>query len=112
MHSLTALLWPGLCLGRRASPLGLSGAAGCPGAGADLEVCLSGPRVSTDYLLTRLLSELGSLPGHRLDSLSILDRVNYESWRDGGRSPGLAFSHLRVRVGLREPCSTRQGLCP
>ncbi|KAL4690105.1 hypothetical protein H8959_012896 [Pygathrix nigripes] len=39
-------------------------------------------RTSTDYLLTRLLGELGSLQGHRLDSLSILDRINHESWRD------------------------------
>lgn len=53
-------------------------------------------RVSTDYLLTRLLGVLGTLPGHRLDSLSILDRVNQESWRDGGRSPGLTFSHLKM----------------
>lgn len=53
-------------------------------------------RVSTDYLLTRLLGALGSLRGHRLDSLSILDRVNHESWRDGGRSPGLTFSHLKT----------------
>lgn len=62
-------------------------------------VCCPAPRVSTDYLLTRLLGALGSLQGHRLDSLSILDRVNHESWRDGGRSPGLTFSHLKVRVG-------------
>ncbi|XP_029789372.1 protein mab-21-like 4 [Suricata suricatta] len=53
-------------------------------------------RVSTDYLLTRLLGALGSLQGHRLDSLSILDRVNHESWRDGGQSPGLTFSHLKT----------------
>ncbi|XP_077613466.1 protein mab-21-like 4 [Crocuta crocuta] len=53
-------------------------------------------RVSTDYLLTRLLGALGSLQGHRLDSLSILDRVNHESWRDGGRSPGLTFGHLKT----------------
>ncbi|XP_045651876.1 protein mab-21-like 4 [Ursus americanus] len=53
-------------------------------------------RVSTDYLLTRLLSALGSFPGHRLDSLSILDRVNRESWRDGGQSPGLTFRHLKT----------------
>lgn len=53
-------------------------------------------RVSTDYLLTGLLSALGSFPGHRLDSLSLLDRVNHESWRDGGQSPGLAFHHLKT----------------
>ncbi|XP_047578745.1 protein mab-21-like 4 isoform X1 [Lutra lutra] len=53
-------------------------------------------RVSTDYLLTRLLGALGSFPGHRLDSLSILDRVNHESWRDGGQSPGLTFGHLKI----------------
>lgn len=57
------------------------------------------PRVSMDYLLTRLLSALGSLPGHRLDSLSILDRVNRESWCDSGQSPGLTFDHLKVHVG-------------
>ena len=57
------------------------------------------PRVSTDYLLTRLLGTLDTLPGHRLDSLSVLDRVNQESWCDGGRSPGLTFGHLKVRVG-------------
>lgn len=53
-------------------------------------------RVSTDYLLTRLLSALGCLPGHRLDSLSILDRVNHESWCDSGQSPGLTFDHLKT----------------
>nr|XP_045723377.1 protein mab-21-like 4 [Mirounga angustirostris] len=53
-------------------------------------------RVSTDYLLTRLLAALGSFPGHRLDGLSILDRVNHESWRDGGQSPGLTFCHLKT----------------
>ncbi|XP_054426390.1 protein mab-21-like 4 [Pteronotus mesoamericanus] len=53
-------------------------------------------RVSTDYLLSRLLSALGSLPGHRLDSLSVLDRVNWESWRNGGQSPGLTFGHLKT----------------
>ncbi|XP_008136691.2 protein mab-21-like 4 [Eptesicus fuscus] len=53
-------------------------------------------RVSMDYLLTRLLSALGSLPGHRLDSLSILDRVNHESWCDSGQSPGLTFDHLKA----------------
>uniref|UniRef100_A0A9L0SQD2 Mab-21 like 4 n=2 Tax=Equus TaxID=9789 RepID=A0A9L0SQD2_HORSE len=53
-------------------------------------------RVSTDYLLTRLLGALGSLQGHRLDSLSILDRVNHESWRDGGQGPGLTFGHLKM----------------
>lgn len=67
-------------------------------------VCLA-PRVSTDDLLTRLLHALGSLQGHRLDSLSILDRVNHESWRDGGQSPGLTFGHLKVRGGARRaPC--------
>ncbi|XP_008051018.1 uncharacterized protein C2orf54 homolog [Carlito syrichta] len=53
-------------------------------------------RVSTDYLLTRLLDALGTLQGHHLDSLSILDRVNHESWRDGGQSAGLTFSHLKT----------------
>ncbi|KAM5229120.1 protein mab-21-like 4 [Ctenodactylus gundi] len=53
-------------------------------------------RTSTGYLLTRLLSVLGSLQGHRLDSLSILDRVNHESWRDGGQGPGLNFVHLKT----------------
>lgn len=53
-------------------------------------------RVSTDHLLTRLLGVLGSLPGHRLDALSILDRVNHESWRGGSQSPGLTFEHLQM----------------
>ncbi|XP_027622802.1 protein mab-21-like 4 [Tupaia chinensis] len=53
-------------------------------------------RPSTDYLLTRLLGALDSLQGHRLDSLSILDRVNHESWRDGGQSAGLTFGHLKA----------------
>ncbi|XP_012611054.2 protein mab-21-like 4 [Microcebus murinus] len=53
-------------------------------------------RTSTDYLLTRLLAALGALQGHRLDSLSVLDRVNHESWRDGGRRAGLTFSHLKT----------------
>ncbi|XP_055473057.1 protein mab-21-like 4 isoform X2 [Psammomys obesus] len=52
-------------------------------------------RISTGYLLSRLLGALGSLPGHRLDSLSILDRVNLESWRGGSQNPGLTFDHLK-----------------
>lgn len=56
------------------------------------------PRVSTDHLLTRLLGALGSFRGHRLDSLSILDRVNHESWRDSGQSPGLTYGHLKVCI--------------
>ncbi|XP_053454212.1 protein mab-21-like 4 [Nycticebus coucang] len=55
-------------------------------------------RTSTDYLLTRLLSALGSLRGHRLDSLSILDRVNHENWREGGHSAGLTFDHLKTAL--------------
>lgn len=55
-------------------------------------------RTSTGYPLTQLLSVLGSLQGHRLDSLSILDRVNHESWRDGGQSPGLTFDHLKMAL--------------
>lgn len=55
-------------------------------------------RVSADHLLAKLLSVLGTLGGHHLDSLSILDRVNHEHWRDGGRSAGLSFGHLKVRV--------------
>ncbi|XP_005411202.1 PREDICTED: uncharacterized protein C2orf54 homolog [Chinchilla lanigera] len=53
-------------------------------------------RACTGYLLTQLLGELGALRGHRLDSLSILDRVNHEHWRDGGREPGLTFNHLKT----------------
>uniref|UniRef100_A0A8D2B991 Mab-21 like 4 n=1 Tax=Sciurus vulgaris TaxID=55149 RepID=A0A8D2B991_SCIVU len=55
-------------------------------------------RTSSGYPLTQLLGVLGSLRGHRLDSLSILDRVNHESWRDGGQSPGLTFDHLKVAL--------------
>lgn len=55
-------------------------------------------RISTGYLLSRLLDALGSLPGHRLDSLSILDRVNLESWRGGSQNHGLTFDHLKVRM--------------
>lgn len=53
-------------------------------------------RISTGYLLSRLLDALGSLPGHRLDSLSILDRVNLESWRGGSQNHGLTFDHLKT----------------
>ncbi|KAM6152712.1 protein mab-21-like 4 [Erethizon dorsatum] len=53
-------------------------------------------RACTGYLLTWLLGELGTLRGHRLDSLSLLDRVNHERWRDGGREPGLTFNHLKT----------------
>ncbi|XP_037705848.1 protein mab-21-like 4 [Choloepus didactylus] len=53
-------------------------------------------RVSTDHLVAQLLHALGALRGHRLDSLSVLDRVNLEHWRDGGRSPGLTFGHLKM----------------
>ncbi|KAJ8781679.1 hypothetical protein J1605_010937 [Eschrichtius robustus] len=55
----------------------------------------SAKRVSTDHLLTRLLAVLGSLQGHHLDGLSILDRVNHESWREGGEGPGLTLGHLK-----------------
>lgn len=53
-------------------------------------------RPCPDRLLSSLLRALGSLQGHRLDSLSILDRINHEHWRDGGRSPGLTFAHLKL----------------
>ncbi|KAM9085549.1 LOW QUALITY PROTEIN: protein mab-21-like 4 [Megaptera novaeangliae] len=53
-------------------------------------------RVSTDHLLTRLLAVLGSLQGHHLDGLSVLDRVNHESWREGGKGPGLTLGHLKA----------------
>ncbi|KAM6178131.1 protein mab-21-like 4 [Rhynchocyon petersi] len=53
-------------------------------------------RVSTGHLLTRLLSALGTLPGYRLDGLSILNRVNHVSWRDNGHSAGLTFNHLKM----------------
>ncbi|XP_006893490.1 PREDICTED: uncharacterized protein C2orf54 homolog [Elephantulus edwardii] len=53
-------------------------------------------RVSTDHLLSRLLSALGTFPGHRLDGLCILDRVNHDSWRDEGQSAGLTFHHLKM----------------
>ena len=63
-------------------------------------------RISTGYLLSRLLGALGSFPGHRLDSLSILDRVNLESWRGVSQSPGLTFDHLKVcMVAHHLPCS-------
>ncbi|XP_027731756.1 protein mab-21-like 4 isoform X2 [Vombatus ursinus] len=52
-------------------------------------------RISTDNLVTKLLSIVGSLQGYRLDSLSILDRVNNESWREGGKKAGLTFDHLK-----------------
>uniref|UniRef100_A0A8C5KB63 Mab-21-like 4 n=1 Tax=Jaculus jaculus TaxID=51337 RepID=A0A8C5KB63_JACJA len=55
-------------------------------------------RTSTGYLLSQLLGALGSLPGHRLDSLSVLDRVNLESWRGGGQNPGLTFDHLKTAL--------------
>lgn len=53
-------------------------------------------RHCSDRLLSSLLRALGSLQGHRLDSLSVLDRINHEHWRDGGRSPGLTFNHLKL----------------
>ncbi|XP_004868523.1 uncharacterized protein C2orf54 homolog [Heterocephalus glaber] len=53
-------------------------------------------RVCSSYLLTRLLGEVGTLQGHRLDSLCLLDRVNHEHWRDGSREPGLTFDHLKT----------------
>uniref|UniRef100_A0A4X2LTB1 Mab-21 like 4 n=1 Tax=Vombatus ursinus TaxID=29139 RepID=A0A4X2LTB1_VOMUR len=53
-------------------------------------------RISTDNLVTKLLSIVGSLQGYRLDSLSILDRVNNESWREGGKKAGLTFDHLKM----------------
>ncbi|XP_020844643.1 protein mab-21-like 4 isoform X2 [Phascolarctos cinereus] len=52
-------------------------------------------RISTDNLVTKLLGIVGSLQGYRLDSLSILDRVNNESWREGGKKAGLTFDHLK-----------------
>ncbi|XP_074154090.1 protein mab-21-like 4 [Sminthopsis crassicaudata] len=53
-------------------------------------------RISTDNLITKLLSIVGSLKGYRLDSLSILDRVNNEGWREGGKKAGLTFDHLKM----------------
>ncbi|XP_068939492.1 protein mab-21-like 4 [Petaurus breviceps papuanus] len=53
-------------------------------------------RISTDNLVTKLLSIVGSLQGYRLDSLSILDRVNNESWREGGKKAGLTFDQLKM----------------
>ena len=73
-------------------------------------VCLSGLQLSTDHLLTRLLAVLGSLQGHHLDGLSVLDRVNHESWREGGEGPGLTLGHLKVRVGgVPRTCSASTG---
>lgn len=60
-------------------------------------------RISTGYLLSRLLDALGSLPGHRLDSLSILDRVNLESWGGGSQNHGLSFDHLKVCTVAHHP---------
>lgn len=70
-------------------------------------------RISTGYLLSRLLDALGSLPGHRLDSLSILDRVNLESWGGGSQNHGLTFDHLKVcmvahHLALRLTFATRE----
>ncbi|XP_012590229.1 PREDICTED: uncharacterized protein C2orf54 homolog [Condylura cristata] len=53
-------------------------------------------RLSSDALLAGLVDALGSLPGHRLDGLAILDRVNHENWRRGGQDPGLTFGHLQM----------------
>ncbi|KAB0395634.1 hypothetical protein E2I00_000505 [Balaenoptera physalus] len=50
--------------------------------------------------------------GHYLDGLSILDRVNHESWREGGEGPGLTLGHLKVRVGglaVPRTCSASAG---
>ncbi|GAB1285266.1 Protein mab-21-like 4 [Apodemus speciosus] len=64
-------------------------------------------RISTGYLLSRLLDALGSLPGHRLDSLSILDRVNLESWQGGSQNRGLTFDHLK-----NKRVTASSDLCP
>uniref|UniRef100_F7FCW1 Mab-21 like 4 n=1 Tax=Monodelphis domestica TaxID=13616 RepID=F7FCW1_MONDO len=53
-------------------------------------------RVSTDNLISKLLSIVGSLQGYRLESLSVLDRVNNESWREGGKKAGLTFDQLKM----------------
>ncbi|KAG8508284.1 Protein mab-21-like 4 [Galemys pyrenaicus] len=67
-------------------------------------------RLSTDALLTTLMGALGSLPGHRLDALAILDRVNHESWRRGGQDPGLTFGHLQgSRVLVWRICARAAG---
>ncbi|XP_055964341.1 protein mab-21-like 4 [Sorex fumeus] len=93
---------------RSASDLALAGGRPLPGfpEGSVRRICSQGEslvpasaqhwRRCSDRLLSSLLRALGSLQGHRLDSLSVLDRINHEHWRDGGRSPGLTFSHLKL----------------
>ncbi|XP_030072735.1 protein mab-21-like 4 isoform X2 [Microcaecilia unicolor] len=51
-------------------------------------------RYSSHQLLRKLFDIVDTLGGHRLDSLSILDRVNNEYWLEGDR--GLSFYHLKI----------------
>ncbi|XP_029472791.1 protein mab-21-like 4 [Rhinatrema bivittatum] len=53
-------------------------------------------RYSSHQLLRKLFDFVDTLAGHRLDSLSILDRVNNEHWQEEGKSKGLSFYHLKI----------------
>nr|XP_033815376.1 protein mab-21-like 4 [Geotrypetes seraphini] len=51
-------------------------------------------RYSSNQLLRKLFIIVDTLGGYRLDSLSILDRVNNEYWLEEGK--GLSFYHLKI----------------
>uniref|UniRef100_A0A7M4ERT5 Mab-21 like 4 n=2 Tax=Crocodylus porosus TaxID=8502 RepID=A0A7M4ERT5_CROPO len=53
-------------------------------------------RYSTNRPVVRLLHIVGTMEGHRLDSLRLLDQVNSEDWREEGKKRGLTFKHLEM----------------
>ncbi|XP_003474415.1 protein mab-21-like 4 [Cavia porcellus] len=87
---------PGLCSARLTAGFPEGALRRIVSYGADLVPASTQHwRTCTGYLLTQLLGELGTLQGHRLDSLALLDRVNHEHWRAGGHESGLTFDHLK-----------------
>ncbi|XP_053166778.1 protein mab-21-like 4 [Hemicordylus capensis] len=53
-------------------------------------------RYSTNRSILKLVQIVSTLKGYRLDSLRLLDQVNHENWREGGKKKGLPFHHLKM----------------
>ncbi|XP_007427572.1 uncharacterized protein C2orf54 homolog [Python bivittatus] len=53
-------------------------------------------RYSTNRSILKLVQIVSTLKGYRLDSLSLLDQINHENWREKGKEKGLTFQHLKM----------------
>ncbi|KAM7161050.1 LOW QUALITY PROTEIN: protein mab-21-like 4 [Macrochelys suwanniensis] len=51
---------------------------------------------STNHPVMKLLHIAGTLKGHHLDCLRLLDQVNSEDWKEEGRKSRLTFNHLKM----------------